>query len=162
MPHFTATVIDDRRIELPQGALTLAHPGEKIEVDLPDQAPCSIATCESSEDTVGVGVDAESKVRAQYEYSAFDQVQDFLSSHDAVASILLDGLPVVWAIFGPAAVVTLSLVSDQESSPELAAVIHVSANIDEARSLRREFYRSWWMPIATLQRPHLSFNVEPA
>jgi hypothetical protein len=36
MAHYIAKVIDDRRLELPQGALKLARPGQEIEIDLED------------------------------------------------------------------------------------------------------------------------------
>lgn len=36
MAHYTARVLDDRRLELPKGALTLAVPGQEIEIDLQD------------------------------------------------------------------------------------------------------------------------------
>jgi hypothetical protein len=38
MAHYTATVLDDRRLELPQGTLSLITPGQKIEIDLADTA----------------------------------------------------------------------------------------------------------------------------
>ena len=36
MPHCTATVNDDRALELPRDARHLVHPGQVIEIDLPE------------------------------------------------------------------------------------------------------------------------------
>ena len=36
MTHYTARVLDDRRLELPQGALSLIAPGQEIEIDVAD------------------------------------------------------------------------------------------------------------------------------
>ncbi|MGO8673016.1 MAG: hypothetical protein ACLQVD_16865 [Capsulimonadaceae bacterium] len=33
MAHFVATVLDDRRLELPQGVLSLISPGQQVEID---------------------------------------------------------------------------------------------------------------------------------
>jgi hypothetical protein len=36
MAHYTARVLDDRRLELPEGALRLIEPGQQVEVDVSD------------------------------------------------------------------------------------------------------------------------------
>ncbi|MEO7719407.1 MAG: hypothetical protein ABIY70_24660 [Capsulimonas sp.] len=39
MAHYIATVLDDRRLELPQGALNLVRPGQEIGIDLEEAGP---------------------------------------------------------------------------------------------------------------------------
>ncbi len=39
MTHYIARVLDDRRLELPQGALNLVRPGQEIGIDLEESRP---------------------------------------------------------------------------------------------------------------------------
>ena len=42
MTHYTARVIDNRRLELPQGALDLVQPGQEIEINIEETAGLAV------------------------------------------------------------------------------------------------------------------------
>jgi hypothetical protein len=105
-------------------------------------------------------VEMERNVSSRYEYRGQPQVHDFLVSHIDIAVLLLEAIPHIETIFGTDTSVRLYLVCDQESDPTLAAYIQTSKPFEEAKSLRKRFYREWWMDQALSGEGLLTFDVD--
>jgi hypothetical protein len=99
-------------------------------------------------------------VLRRYDIRQPAQVRTFLQRHPSTATVLSDAIGPIEAVFGIGAVVALSLVGDQESEPELSALVRVEGSVERAKSLRRDFYRNWWLASVTHDRVPLTFNVD--
>jgi len=84
----------------------------------------------------------------------------FLVENPKVYGRLFEAVPTINKIFGNSSKVTLYLVSDQESSQSLAIRVQVIGTVEHARALRKEFYKTFWMPRASKVSLPVSFNVE--
>ena len=93
-------------------------------------------------------------------FQDYVSINRFLIENPNVYIRLFEAVPVINKIFGNSSVVRLHLVSDQESSPSLAVRVRVIGTVELARELRKEFYKSFWMPRASKSSLPVSFNVE--
>jgi hypothetical protein len=96
----------------------------------------------------------------RYEVRQPAQARTFLQRNPSTAIVLSEAIEPIEAVFGAGAVVALSVIGDQESEPEMSALVRVEGSVERAKSLRREFYRNWWLPTVARDRVPLTFNVD--
>ena len=103
----------------------------------------------------------EEDVARQYVFINGDEVDAFLAGNPRVVTTLLAALPAAEEVFGHGVRLTVQVLADQDGDDvSLFVRIQTPKPVLEALTLRKQFYRDWWM-----QQPHvlempLSFDVE--
>ncbi len=135
-----------------------------IDRGLSDAAASRVRTrrsyAEYAED--GKGEEAASRVARRYTYIKDEEVKAFLTHHPDIAKTLLASVPSIEKIFGRGVTLTLQVLVDQDGKNDVSlfARIQTPKPVREAISLRKQFYREWWMKQKQALESPLNFEVE--
>ena len=102
-------------------------------------------------------------IRAAYTFvdAADDRAaMSILAARPDVASVLVEALPHVYAIFGEGTPVVLITVDEHSSEPiRLSARIETTLPVREAQETLIAFYRAWWNEASSPVLGDLSFGL---
>lgn len=110
----------------------------------------------------GKGEAAASRVARRYACIKGEEVETFLTGHPEVVETLLAAVPEIEKIFGGGVPLTLQVLVDPDGEDDVSlfARIQTPEPVREAISLRKQFYREWWMKQAQALEAPLNFEVE--
>ncbi len=110
----------------------------------------------------GRGEGAASRVARRYTYIKDEEVKTFLTGHPDVAKTLLAAVPAIEGIFGRGVALTLQVLVDRDGDNDVSLFARIQTHepVREAISLRKQFYREWWMKQAQALESPLNFEVE--
>ena len=102
------------------------------------------------------------RVARRYTYIKSEEVKTFLMAHPGVARTLLDAVPAIEKVFGRSVTLTLQVLVDQDGENDVSLFTRIQTPnpVREAISLRKQFYREWWMKQAQALKSPLNFEVE--
>jgi hypothetical protein len=89
--------------------------------------------------------DAIAKLRSDFIFSNTGSVQAFLSTHRALASILLEAVDYLKDCFGPDTPLMLEIASDDGPARAIYALALWKKDRAESRAALKKFDEIWWM-----------------
>jgi hypothetical protein len=123
----------------------------------PDDAPSVAALPAASSDDV---LDAVRKTYTFVDATDEQEAMSVLARRLDVASVLLEALPHVYAIFGEDTPVMLVTVDEHNSEPiRLSARIETTLPVPQAQEKRNAFFRTWWNGASDRVLGDLSFGL---